>query len=49
MRRSLGYALAFGAGLGAAKVLKWRPVSSGHQHGEHTPGSNMTVKGIHEK
>jgi len=47
MQRLLGYALAFGAGIGAAKVLLWKPVSSGHQHGEQTPGSKMTVKGIY--
>jgi hypothetical protein len=47
MRRLLGYTLAFGAGIGAAKVFQWTPVSSGQQHGEQTPGSKMTVKGIH--
>jgi hypothetical protein len=46
MRRLLGYALAFGAGIGTTKVFQWTPVSSGHQHGEQTPGSKMTVKGI---
>ncbi len=45
MKRLLGYALAFGAGIGATKVFQWSPVSSGHQHGEQTPGSKMTIKG----
>jgi hypothetical protein len=44
MQRLLGYALAFGAGIGVSKVLL---VSTGHQHGEQTPGSKMTVKGIY--
>lgn len=43
MSRLFGYALAFGVGFGAAKVFRWKPASSGHQH--HTPGSDMTVKG----
>jgi hypothetical protein len=46
MQRLLGYALAFGAGIGAGKILLWKPVSTGHQHGEQTPGSKMTIKGI---
>ena len=54
MRRFLGLAVAFGAGLGAAKLTQWKPVSSeqqsnGHQHDHHhhhTPGSKMTLKGI---
>ncbi|CAF1430048.1 unnamed protein product [Adineta ricciae] len=54
MRRFLGLAVAFGAGLGAAKLTQWKPVSSeqqssGHQHDhhhhQHTPGSKMTLKG----
>jgi len=45
MKRLLGYALAFGAGIGAAKFFQWTPISSGHQHGEQTPGSKMTIKG----
>jgi hypothetical protein len=47
MQKLLGYALAFGAGISAAKVYQWTPVSSGHQHGEQPPGSKMTIKGIH--
>jgi hypothetical protein len=47
MQKLLGYALAFGAGIGVAKVFQWKPVLSGHQHGEQTPGSKMTAKGIH--
>ncbi|CAF1132605.1 unnamed protein product [Adineta steineri] len=45
MRKLIGLALAFGAGIGASKVFQWTPVSSGHQHGEQTPGSKMTAKG----
>ncbi|CAF1066138.1 unnamed protein product [Adineta steineri] len=45
MKRLIGLALAFGAGIGASKVFQWTPVSSGHQHGEQTPGSKMTAKG----
>ncbi len=47
MQKLLGYALAFGAGIGATKVFQWKPISSEHQHGEQTPGSKMTVKGMH--
>lgn len=46
MSRLLRYALAFGVGFGAAKAFQWKPVSTRHQHGEQTPGSKMTIKGI---
>jgi hypothetical protein len=42
MQRLLGYTLAFGAGIGATKIFQWKLVSN-----EQTPGSKMTVKGIH--
>ena len=43
MKRVLGYALAFGVGIGAGKFFQWKPISSGPQ----TPGSAMTAKGIY--
>jgi len=42
MSKFLGYALAFGIGFGAAKILRWKPISDEQQT---TPGSCMTVKG----
>ncbi|CAF0830878.1 unnamed protein product [Rotaria sp. Silwood1] len=45
MQKLIGYALAFGAGIGAAKFLQWSPVGGQHHHGEQTPGSKMTIKG----
>ncbi|CAF5003322.1 unnamed protein product [Rotaria sp. Silwood1] len=33
MQTLLDYALAFGADIGAAKILQWTSVSNGHQHG----------------
>ncbi|CAF2377161.1 unnamed protein product [Rotaria sp. Silwood2] len=45
MQQLVGYALAFGAGIGAAKLLQWSPIANQHQHGEQTPGSKMTIKG----
>ncbi|CAF4036634.1 unnamed protein product, partial [Rotaria sp. Silwood1] len=34
MQTLLDYALAFGADIGAAKILQWTTVSNGHQHGQ---------------
>ncbi|CAF3921356.1 unnamed protein product [Rotaria sp. Silwood1] len=34
MQTLLDYALAFGADIGAAKILQWTSVSNGHQHGQ---------------
>jgi len=46
MSKFLGYALTFGAGIAAAKIFQWKPVSTGgHSHEHHTPGSKMTMKG----
>jgi hypothetical protein len=44
MQKLIGYALAFGAGVGATKLSSWRPISS-DQHAEDTPGSKMSLKG----
>lgn len=41
MSKLLGYALAFGIGFGAAKMFRWKPISSE----QDTPGTCMTVKG----
>ncbi|CAF3641461.1 unnamed protein product, partial [Rotaria sp. Silwood2] len=43
MQQLVGYALAFGAGIGAAKLLQWSPIANQHQHGAQTPGSKMTI------
>ena len=44
MQKLIGYALAFGAGVGATKLSSWRPIKS-DQRAEDTPGSKMTLKG----
>lgn len=45
MRALLGYALAFGAGVGVTKYFPWS-LTTGEQHGEKVPGSKITMKGM---